>query len=59
MVYMDFSAISAHTRIVLELLKTEAVIIIACDGRLLLLLLLSAILSIQRLLGLPLSHQYM
>jgi hypothetical protein len=39
---LDFSALSAHTRLMLELLKTEAVVIIACNGRLLLLLLLLA-----------------
>jgi hypothetical protein len=31
---LDFSAISTHTRLMLELLKTDAVVIIACDGRL-------------------------
>jgi hypothetical protein len=30
---LDFSAISAHTRLMLELLMTEAVVIIACDER--------------------------
>jgi hypothetical protein len=33
-----FSAIFAHTRLMLELLKTEAVVIITCDGLLLVLL---------------------
>jgi hypothetical protein len=35
---LDFSAIFAHARLKMELLETEAVVIIACDGRLLILL---------------------